>query len=319
MTSSNGNIFPRYWPFVRGIHRLQVNSPHKGQWCGALMFSLIWMNGWVNNGDTGDLRHCRAHYDVTVMSGRELISGSRNKISGGLETGDDCDIMICDCDMMTSWNGNIFRFTGLLCGEFIGHRWIPRSKASDTELWFFIWSAPAQTVQQAMETPVMWDAIALIMTSLKWNTLPAKLWIIWHFVLLEMTWYQPQTNIKTLMQLSCVVSVLDENCNLQCPKLKWHIRMYRTVSFWNTSLKIARASIIRLWIFGNFVCVQWCFIWHHTKFATGCRITIWALKQNSKMVWLKVQYLVIWYHIENLLHLCMTHVYWNQGKPGPKY
>ena len=23
--------FPRYWPFVRGIHRFPVNSPHKGQ------------------------------------------------------------------------------------------------------------------------------------------------------------------------------------------------------------------------------------------------------------------------------------------------
>ena len=33
--------FPRYWPFVRGIHRSPVNSSHKGQWCGALMFSLI--------------------------------------------------------------------------------------------------------------------------------------------------------------------------------------------------------------------------------------------------------------------------------------
>ena len=32
--------FPRHWPFVRGIHRSPVNSPHKGQWRGALMFSL---------------------------------------------------------------------------------------------------------------------------------------------------------------------------------------------------------------------------------------------------------------------------------------
>ena len=39
--------------------------------------------------------------------------------------------------MMTSSNGNIFRVTGPLCGEFIGHRWIPLTKASDTELWFF--------------------------------------------------------------------------------------------------------------------------------------------------------------------------------------
>ena len=33
--------FPRYCPFVRGIHRSSVNSPHKGQWRGAVMFSLI--------------------------------------------------------------------------------------------------------------------------------------------------------------------------------------------------------------------------------------------------------------------------------------
>ena len=30
--------FSRYWPFVRGIHRSPVNSPHKVQWRGALMF-----------------------------------------------------------------------------------------------------------------------------------------------------------------------------------------------------------------------------------------------------------------------------------------
>ena len=61
--------FPRYWPFVRGIHRSPVNSLHKGQWRGALMFSLIcvWINGWVNNREAGDLRRYRAHCDVTIM------------------------------------------------------------------------------------------------------------------------------------------------------------------------------------------------------------------------------------------------------------
>ena len=61
--------FPRNWPFVRGIHRSPVNSPHKGQWRGALMFSLIcvWINGLVNNREAADLRRYRAHYDVTVM------------------------------------------------------------------------------------------------------------------------------------------------------------------------------------------------------------------------------------------------------------
>ena len=65
--------FPRYWPFVRGFHRSPVNSPHKDQWRGALMFSLICtrictrINGWVNNGEADDLRRYRVHYDVTVM------------------------------------------------------------------------------------------------------------------------------------------------------------------------------------------------------------------------------------------------------------
>ena len=60
--------FPRNWPFVRGIHRSPVNSPHKGQWRGTLMFSLISarINAWVNNGEAGDLRRNRAHCDVIV-------------------------------------------------------------------------------------------------------------------------------------------------------------------------------------------------------------------------------------------------------------
>ena len=57
--------------FIRGIHRWPVNSPHKGQWCRALMFSMIcdWTNSRANNGDAGDLRRHCAHYDVIVMWG----------------------------------------------------------------------------------------------------------------------------------------------------------------------------------------------------------------------------------------------------------
>ena len=62
--------FPRYWPFVREIHRSPMNSPHKGQWRGALMFSLIcvWIITWVNNREAGDSRRYHAYYDVTVMT-----------------------------------------------------------------------------------------------------------------------------------------------------------------------------------------------------------------------------------------------------------
>ena len=61
--------FLRYWPFVRGIHWWPVDSPLKGQWRGALMFSLIcaWTNGWANNRDAGELRRDRFYHDVTVM------------------------------------------------------------------------------------------------------------------------------------------------------------------------------------------------------------------------------------------------------------
>ena len=58
MTSSNGNIFCVTGPLCGEF------TGHKGQWRGALMFSLIcaWINGWVNNCEAGDLRRHRAHY-----------------------------------------------------------------------------------------------------------------------------------------------------------------------------------------------------------------------------------------------------------------
>ena len=61
--------FPRHWAFVRGIHRWPVNSPHKGQWREALMFSLIcsWINGWVNRREAGDLRRHGANLGVVVI------------------------------------------------------------------------------------------------------------------------------------------------------------------------------------------------------------------------------------------------------------
>ena len=52
-----------------GNSPVPVNSPHKGQRRGALMFSLIcvWINDWVNNREAGDLRRYRDHYYVIVM------------------------------------------------------------------------------------------------------------------------------------------------------------------------------------------------------------------------------------------------------------
>ena len=83
--------FPRYWPFVRGIHRSPVNSPHKGQWRRALMLSFICarINDWVNNGEAGDLRRHRAHYDVIVMV-KDILTDRRSPCC----TDGDCKIAI---------------------------------------------------------------------------------------------------------------------------------------------------------------------------------------------------------------------------------
>ena len=70
-------LFPNYWPFVRGIHRWPVGSPHKGQWRRALMFSLIcalnkqlskqsW--GWWFEMPSRSLwRHCNVIYTVSSL------------------------------------------------------------------------------------------------------------------------------------------------------------------------------------------------------------------------------------------------------------
>ena len=75
--------FPCYWPFVRGIHRSPVNSPHKGQWRGALICFLInaWINGWINNREAGDLRRHHGHYDVSVMKALKLPNTTTTKES----------------------------------------------------------------------------------------------------------------------------------------------------------------------------------------------------------------------------------------------
>ena len=61
--------FPRYWPFMRGMHRLRMDSPHKGQWCGGLMFCLMcaWTNDGANNPVASDLGRHLANRDVIVM------------------------------------------------------------------------------------------------------------------------------------------------------------------------------------------------------------------------------------------------------------
>ena len=84
MTSSNGNIFRVTGPLC-GEFTVPVSSPHKGQWRGALMFSLIcvWLNGWVNNREAGNLSRNRGHYDVIVMSHKTVVWALAVKLLSG--------------------------------------------------------------------------------------------------------------------------------------------------------------------------------------------------------------------------------------------
>ena len=132
--------FQRYWPFVRGIYRSTVNSPHKGQRRGALMFSLICarINGWVNNGEAGELRRYRPHYDVTVMKCWRYL------------------FLIWVCKLPW-WRYQMEIFSALLAlcagnslvtGEF-------PSKRPVTELWCFLWPAPEHVTNGRANN---WDA-----------------------------------------------------------------------------------------------------------------------------------------------------------------
>ena len=71
MMTSSMETFSALGALLLGIHRSPVNSPHKDQWHGVLIYSLIcaWSYGWVNNRYACNLRRHRTHYDVSVMLG----------------------------------------------------------------------------------------------------------------------------------------------------------------------------------------------------------------------------------------------------------
>ena len=100
-----------------------MNSPHKGQWRGALMFSLVcaWINCWVNNHEASDLRRHRSHYDVTLMK-----KGAENRIIKPMHlmlviselpklTQQECIYFV----QLRSYTGTIYAFNPLWPGDVI--------------------------------------------------------------------------------------------------------------------------------------------------------------------------------------------------------
>ena len=144
MTSSNGNIFRvtgplcgefnghRWIPLTRASDvelwfylRLEYTSSKQSQgWCFEMSSRSLWRHSsvWSNSIETEQLR-----------------KNYKYSCSHRIDNNNSYTL-----DMFPWWhhqNWNIFRVTGLLCGEFSGHRWMPRTKAGDAELWCFLWSA----------------------------------------------------------------------------------------------------------------------------------------------------------------------------------
>ena len=71
-----------------------------------------------------------------------IVGFFNSKESFGFWWNDQRILQVCALSMMTSSNGKTIRVTGPLCGEFTGHRWIPRPMASDADLWCFLSSVP---------------------------------------------------------------------------------------------------------------------------------------------------------------------------------
>ena len=126
MTSSNGNIF-RVTGHLCGIHRTPVNSPHKGQWRGALMFSLIcpWIYGWVK---AGDLRCYRAHYDVIVMQLYPWKCARTGPLNDITWVSWRIDYLFNSLFRLTSRKTRNLCITDIWWMECAGDRWIPLTK-----------------------------------------------------------------------------------------------------------------------------------------------------------------------------------------------
>ena len=102
------DTFSALLAFCAGIHRSPVNSPHKGQWRGALMFSLIcaWTNSWENNGNASDFRCHRSHDHVIVM---QDVANDYNRSQVFLR----CNVYDISIDNIASW-WRIYAFGGVI-------------------------------------------------------------------------------------------------------------------------------------------------------------------------------------------------------------
>ena len=115
---------------------------------------IYWVNDWLTFSLTDWLTHSLTN-SLTHSLTHSLVHSTTHFIAFVLNFHDD---VIKRTHFPRYWPFVV---------EFTGDRWIPLTKASDAELWCFLWSTPEQTIEWTIETPVVLDTIALIMTSLK--------------------------------------------------------------------------------------------------------------------------------------------------------
>ena len=161
---------------MREIHHTARDFPHKKAvlwsfdilmvvilntrwWLGVVVLSTMWSCPLIISSTTtggiwifpffSNLELCVArwarfmcHHELWPTSVSHLFSflNSSSGLAGGKHY-QKITILIWKLvlKIMTSSNGNIFRVTGHLCRKFTDHRWIPRTKASDAKLLYFLW------------------------------------------------------------------------------------------------------------------------------------------------------------------------------------
>ena len=154
-------IFSALLALCEGNPRSSVDSPHKGQWRGALMFSLIcaWTNGWANKREAGDLRRHCSHYDVTVMDWALIRSLVQTLV----------------CHWFRHWFGKLWPEVIALAWHWFGIGW-------DTDLafscfghwhWFAHWVGIGSGTNRAFGSDTYW---AMVPTLPAWALVETLIW-----------------------------------------------------------------------------------------------------------------------------------------------
>ena len=138
--------------FVKWVQKVQIwntSTSLRGQWdnMGLLIpgLSVVKCNTGRVNYNTEvliiELNQIILFYHKTLLIHHRRFSSKKRNLPSNSPSPSYKQYFRNTWCMVTSSNGNIFRVTGPLCGEFTGHRWIPRTKPGDAELWCFLWSA----------------------------------------------------------------------------------------------------------------------------------------------------------------------------------